>query len=60
MHTATRVPKGERLFAGGHIKAHQQLPHSVDVEDISQIGQAGGLAELTLTYSETHQDLSDK
>lgn len=50
VHAATRVSKGQRLLVGGHVEAHEQLAPCVDVEDVGQTSQAGGLTELTLAF----------
>lgn len=49
MHTPTGIPEGQGLFAGWDVKAHEQLAHGVDVENVRHIGEASGFTELALT-----------
>lgn len=34
VNASPRIPKGQSLFARGHVKAHEQLAHRVDVKDV--------------------------
>lgn len=57
--TSPRVAERQRLFAGWHVEAHEQLTDGVDVENISHISKTSGLTELALTCTEMN-DLLNK
>lgn len=50
VNASPRIPKGQSLFARGHIKAHEQLAHCVDVKDVCYVSESSWLAELVLTW----------
>lgn len=53
MYDAPGVPKGEGLLTGRDVKTHEQLPYSVDVENVGHIGETSGFTELTLAWKST-------